>query len=282
MKNKLFKPGIISLVFVFFSMTMPFLSFPAYKNIKQGNRLYQQEKFDDALEEYRKAEVSLPDSEIVKFDVAAALYKIKDYEKAIAAYNKVLLSDDLTLEEKAAYNIGNSNYRLGELNKDTDLPSAIDSYKQAIGYYERAIELNPDSMDAKYNYEFVKKELEVLLEKLEQQSQKEKDQGTDKQEERGEQKEAEKESTEEEKQQKNKAEQEMRQPEDMNEEMAEKKEDKTKKEEEGTAESGAGEEKEMSEDEARMLLENLLLDEQTGFKLDDTQRGKDRGVVKDW
>ena len=143
----------------------------ASSSVKKGNRLYHEGQYEEALKYYNKAEADMPDSDVVNLNKGAALYQSGDYDKAIEDFTKSLLSDNAGIEEKAAYNIGNSKFRLGRLRVNTDLPSAINLYRQALDYYKRSIELNQDNADAKYNYEFVEKELEILLDKLKQQQQ---------------------------------------------------------------------------------------------------------------
>jgi len=154
-----------------FALILPGVSFArsATASVKDGNKLYHQGKYDEALKHYNEAALNKPDSDVVNFDIGTALYQKQDYEKAIDAFNKALLSDNHEIEEKAAYNIGNCKYRMGTLKINTDLASAVSLYREALDYYKRSIELNQKNADAKYNHEFVEKKLKVLLDKLKQQ-----------------------------------------------------------------------------------------------------------------
>ena len=176
-----------ALLFALCSMPICFAA-SAGKSVKQGNQLYHKGKFDEALKYYNEAEVDMPDSDVVNFDIGTAFYQKGDYEKAIEAFSKASLSDNPDTEEKAAYNIGNSKFRLGKLKENTDLASAVNLYREALEYYKRAIELNQDNTNAKYNHEFVEKELKVLLDKLKQQQEKGKQGSQQRQKQKGEQK----------------------------------------------------------------------------------------------
>jgi Ca-activated chloride channel family protein len=162
------------------------LAASASASIKKGNSFYRQGKYDEALKYYNEAQIETPDSDVVNFNIGTALYQKGDYQGASDAFTKALLSDRPDIEEKAAYNIGNSKYRIGKLKENTDLASAIDFYRQALDYYKRAIELNQNNTDAKFNHEFVERQLKILLDKLKQQhqqaQQEKKDQGQHKQE----------------------------------------------------------------------------------------------------
>ena len=47
------------------------------------------------------------------------------------------------IKSKAYYNLGNTSYK-------------INKKEEAIAYYRKALELNPNDKDAKYNYELLK------------------------------------------------------------------------------------------------------------------------------
>ena len=141
-------------------------------DVKKGNRLYGEGSYEEALTYYNNAESEAPDSDIISFNKGAALYRIGEYDKAIEAFSKALLSSRPAVEEKAAYNIGNSRFRAGQRNAETDIAAAVNLYRQALDSYKRALELNQDNKAAKYNHEFVQKELEILEEKLKEQPEK--------------------------------------------------------------------------------------------------------------
>ena len=137
----------------------------AKSEVKRGNLFYKQGKFEEALKSYEKALSDSPDSDIVNYDLAAALYKTKNYKDALKHFEKSLIAKDISLEQKANYNLGNSEYKYGISMEEQNLEEAIDLLKHALHHYENAIELDAEDKDAKYNYEFVKKELERLQKK---------------------------------------------------------------------------------------------------------------------
>lgn len=242
-------------------------------SVKKGNDFYRKGQYDQALMHYNEAYVDAPDSDIVNFDIGAASYQKGDYEKAIEAFNKALVSDNPGIEEKAAYNIGNSKYRLGRLLKEKkDLGSAANLYRQALDYYKQAIELNPKNINAKYNHEFVERELKALLDKLKQQEEKPEGSGQKEKEEQKEQEEyAQPDASKEEQKEEGESEEQTAQGEEQKEEEAEGQKLKE------------GEQKEMSEEEARMILERY---NQEGQLLDnmslDSKARHYLPVLKDW
>ena len=146
-----------------------FAAVPAKKSVSEANKLYQKGKIDEALQKYNDASVSLPDSDIINFNMGAALYKKEDYQKAIDGFTKALTSDSKKIEADALYNLGNCKYKLGKLKENTDLSATVGLLRESLDYYKRAVELDQKNTDARFNHEFVERELKVLLDKLKQQ-----------------------------------------------------------------------------------------------------------------
>lgn len=169
----------------FLSLCLLILHSPAQASsaadeIKEGNRLYKEKKYDKAIEQYTAAKEISPDSDIANFNLGAALYKKGQYGESIDAFTKALNTEDQKIESDAIYNIANAKYRLGGVTADKDLNSAVNLYRESLDYYKRAIELDENNKDAKYNHELVERELKVLLDKLKnqpQQDQQNQDQG---------------------------------------------------------------------------------------------------------
>jgi len=260
----------------------------AKKNVKEANRLYKQGKLDEALQKYNDASVALPDSDILNFNMGTALYKKEDYEKAQDAFTKALTSDDKKLEADALYNLGNCKYKLGKLKENTDLSATVGLLRESLDYYKRAVELDQKNTDARFNHEFVERELKVLLDKLKQQQS-----NTDKQKEQEQQQEEQKQGTcptgkEQGKEDKGKEEstqaEEQKQQEKEGQEGQSQQEEKQQKEEQVSAAESQQEEqgKELSEEGARAILERYGQEEATPNYEDRRTGAYDREVSKDW
>jgi Ca-activated chloride channel family protein len=142
MNKKLFK-FIVLLFFLFLGVSHAFAGLRGQVN--KGNDFYHKQEYDKALEKYRDGLIE-------------GLYKKENYEEAIKEYNKATYSKDIQLQSKSYYNIGNCLYRLNKL-------------PEAIQFYKKALELNPDDEDSKYNIEFVQKKIKENLSKQPQQQQ---------------------------------------------------------------------------------------------------------------
>ena len=140
-------------------------------DIREGNKLYKQEKYSEAADRYNQALKQSPDSDIAHFNLGDALYKKGQYKEAIDAFTKSLSTDNKVLEAKAIYNLANSKYKLGSQAADSDLNSAISMYREALDYYKRAMQMKAGDKDAKYNHELVEKKLKVLLDRAKNQQQ---------------------------------------------------------------------------------------------------------------
>ena len=137
--------------------------------VKKGNLLYNKGNYPEALKNYEEAFLASPDSDIVNYDIGAALYKNENYQESVTHFEKSLLSEDEALRKNASYNIGNSKYKIASGKQDEDLNGAIDLMKQSLRHYENALSVDSDDEDVKFNYEFVKKELERLEKELQSQ-----------------------------------------------------------------------------------------------------------------
>ena len=135
-----------------------------------GIDAYQQGKFEDAYKEFQETLKSHPQSraeEKLQFDSGTAAYKLKDYNKALESFSQALLTRDAGLQTKGHYNLGNTLYQRGEMQKTDD--KKLSDWTNALDHYEQTLKLDPQNKEAKENYEYVKKKIEELKNKKEQQ-----------------------------------------------------------------------------------------------------------------
>lgn len=144
----------------------------AWSGSSDALREYQTGKYQDALKEYQKLLERKSDDPRLHFNTGAAAYQSKQLEEAARQFNDALASPDLELQQRAYYNLGNTLYRLGE--KISEPEKKQQAWENSIKQYESALKLNQQDPDAKFNHEFVKKQLEELK-KQQSQSQKNSD-----------------------------------------------------------------------------------------------------------
>lgn len=126
---------------------------------RAGNKLYDQSKFDEALAQYRAAQIIAPELTELSFNAGDALYRKGDLENAVREFGKAAASADTALSADASYNAGNALLQMGQA-------------EQAIGAYTQALKKNPNHEDAKHNLELALR----LLEQQQQQQQNQQDQ----------------------------------------------------------------------------------------------------------
>jgi Ca-activated chloride channel family protein len=114
---------------------------------RQGNKLYHQGKYDEALSAYQEAQAEQPDLAELHYNVGNTLHRKEDYQEAAAETLQGLSKADPDLRARAYYNLGNSFYRQGQ-------------FPEAIAAYKEALKLNPDDQDAKHNLELAQQQLE--------------------------------------------------------------------------------------------------------------------------
>ena len=101
------------------------------------------------------------------FEKANQLYDAGKFAEAKAIYTSLV--DAKHFSANLFYNLGNTQYRLGE---EAEQPQAKQTgWEQAVASYESALTLNPQDADAKHNLELVKKRLEELKQQQQQQKQ---------------------------------------------------------------------------------------------------------------
>ena len=162
---------IVIILCIIFSAVSPGLSQSGRKDVKAGNKLYQSQQYQEALNRYRNASIDNPDSPEIHYNTGDALYKLGNFEEAFKEFDKVLTSKDAQLHSQVYYNIGNDLYRMNKL-------------PEAILAYTRALQINPDDRDAKFNLEFVRNKLKQQPKQpsQEQQQQQKEQQGQQQQE----------------------------------------------------------------------------------------------------
>ena len=138
----------------------------------EGNQLYDQGKYDDAVKKYGDGLVDEPDSRLLQFNLGTALLKQGKIDDAIASLSKVAASGAEQWVGPAAYNLGNALYRKGADQETGDPQSAVGSWEQALAAYKRAMGAAPKDEDAKFNHELVTRKLDALKKRIEEERQK--------------------------------------------------------------------------------------------------------------
>jgi len=99
----------------------------------QGNKLYAQGNFNEAINKYDQALMESPEALRPKFNKANSYYKLDDLSQAMDLYREVAAeSKDMGLVARAKYNLGNSYFQQGTKQRDSNLQKTVDDLKTAI------------------------------------------------------------------------------------------------------------------------------------------------------
>lgn len=117
------------------------------KEVRTGNKLYEEGKYEEASTAYEQALSKQPNYTPGLFNLGNSKYKLEDYEGA----RKIMDATAKTVTEKetqaaANYNIGNTYLKEKK-------------YKEAVEAYKEALRKNPQDENAKYNLSYA---LEML------------------------------------------------------------------------------------------------------------------------
>lgn len=132
------------------------------KYVEQGNAYYRNGEYVSSRASYEKALRKDENAPLVNFNLGTAYYKLGDYPKAAGHLQKSLLADDPGLRQKTHYNLGNARYKEGVMKAGQDRKFAIKTLEDSLRHYERAMDLDQQDADAKYNHDLVKRELDRL------------------------------------------------------------------------------------------------------------------------
>lgn len=109
----------------------------------EGLNNYKNKKFEEAKAYYEQVIADTEDNSAAVLGLGASQYQLGDIPNAAKSFEESLKSEDKEIQEKAYYNLGNAIY-------DQQRP------QESIAFYRKALELNPNDDDAKFNYELAK------------------------------------------------------------------------------------------------------------------------------
>ncbi len=132
----------------------------AHQRTEEGNRLYVEKAYDDALRAYTEAQVELPEAPVLFYDIGNVLYRQGDLEGAEEAWTRAMVGAEQELQADIAHNLGNARYQR-------------QAFQEAIDAYRRALQARPDDRDTKRNMELALRQLQAQQQQQQQQQQQE-------------------------------------------------------------------------------------------------------------
>lgn len=252
------KANRFHIIIFFTAMTLVSWSQQENRHIRQGNREYEDGKYQEAEIDYLKSTQSGKASHKGFYNLGDAWYMQDNYIQAAAAFDtlRTFKMDDET-RSKSYYNLGNSLLKASidsaELAQKF-LPASVEAYKQSL-------RLNPEDADAKYNLAYAQKLLQKSQQQQQQQDQENKDQQDQKQDQQ-------------------------KQNQDQQDQQDQKKEDQAKQDQqEQDQQQQQAQPQEISKEDAERILEALKNDEKETLekiKQAKIQSAKVVKTEKDW
>lgn len=226
----------------------------------EARKAFNAGDYQTAIGKYQMLKDSLlVNEDEIKLNLAHAYYQLKDSAQAISTYQEATASIDNTIRSKANQQLGIIHNQQGK-------------FEEALNNFKQAIKADPNNMDARYNYEMLKKKLEEKKKQEEEEQQKQKDQPKNKEDQKKEdEKKDEQNKNDKEKNEQNKKEDQKKSENKDEQSKEEKKDEKQKKDEQQKDSEKPSEEKKetppsvseklqqmkISEEKAKMLLEAM-------------------------
>ena len=149
----------------------------AHASPQSAESAFKKGDYAVAESQYQQAAAANPKLAALPYNEGTAAYKAGQYDKALSAFQKTLETDNLNLQQQAYYNLGNTQYRVGQQTEKAKPQDTLKTWQGAVASYNAALKLKADDADAKFNRDLVQKKLDQLQkQQLQKQDQQQQDQ----------------------------------------------------------------------------------------------------------
>lgn len=124
-----------------------------------GLNNYKNKKYEEAKSYYEQVLAKKENNAAASLGLGASQYQLGDIPNAAKSFEEALKSEDINIQDRAYYNLGNSLYSQQKM-------------EESVAFYRKALELNPNDNDAKFNYELAK----YIVQQQQEQNQDDQDQ----------------------------------------------------------------------------------------------------------
>ncbi|MDP0500013.1 MAG: VWA domain-containing protein [Verrucomicrobiota bacterium JB022] len=134
-------------------------------NLRQeAQAAYDAGDYDAAIEAYRLALEEEPDNARLLYNLGTALYRDRQYQEAEQAFTQSLQTDEIELQSKAFYNLGNTYYEAGAQALTESAVNAVESWKKAQQNFRAAIDLKGGTYpEAEDNLTYVQERIREMM-----------------------------------------------------------------------------------------------------------------------
>lgn len=143
------KKLIFTTIFALIASFLSAQNLPERGLVRKGNRQFGRERYERSVDSYTRALEAAPGCFEAGYNLSNALFRSERYDKAEQTLKNFVTDSTRTAKERADayYNLGNTQFMQQKL-------------QEALESYRNSLRLNPEDMEAKYNYAYTKKLLE--------------------------------------------------------------------------------------------------------------------------
>ena len=142
--------------------------FAAHASTSRAEQEFQSGQYSQARQEYAAEAARTPGDAKLEFNLGAASYKTKDFTAAEKAFEQSIHTGPVSVQQDAYYNLGNTQYRLGQQAQKSNPHQTVQLWEHAIKSYDAALQIKPDDADARFNRELVERKLKQLKQQQQQ------------------------------------------------------------------------------------------------------------------
>lgn len=135
----------------------------------KASSAYENGKYAEARSRYAQMFQENPDDPRIAFNLASSEYQLKNYAEAARIFESILKAEDINLQQKAYYGLGNTRFLQGELLETPE--EKITHWKSSLEALEAASKLNPQDRRSASNHAFVQKKIQDLEQNQDDQEQ---------------------------------------------------------------------------------------------------------------
>lgn len=150
----------------------------AHASPSSALRRYRNADYAAAQAEFERLAQEKPSDPRLRFNAGTAAYRAGDLDAASRHFQDSLASTDLQLQTDAFYNLGNTQFQIGE--KGAEPKARQKAWEQAVKCFEAAVQLAPSHTNAHHNLDYVRQRLEDLKQEQKQDQKQQSSQGDNK------------------------------------------------------------------------------------------------------
>jgi len=144
-----------------------------------AEQAYKQGDFTKSQAEYAAAAAKEPAKTELQFNAGSAAYKAGDLARAATDFQNSLHTEEVPVQQGAYYNLGNTQFRLGQKTEKSNPKETIRTWGEAVRSYDAALQIESGDVQAKHNRDLVKRKIEQLKKQEDQKKQQQQDQKND-------------------------------------------------------------------------------------------------------